>query len=133
MQHCFSALRRSNVVVGKNYRLQNIQLSKISLGGNAPESVNVGCGSDSPKLVRATTIDDLSRRRRALENLSPPKLPGLVRVSTNPAPAEAGLIRSPKLLSNNSADVLRRFQSAVGRFSANTKLFAAHADPPSPI
>ena len=36
-------LRRMNVVVGKNYRLQNIQLSKISLPGTSRQSVYVGC------------------------------------------------------------------------------------------
>src|SRR5687768_13929136 len=35
-------LRRINVVVGKNYRLQNIQLSKISLPDSSGQSVNVG-------------------------------------------------------------------------------------------
>src|SRR5262245_1577209 len=51
-------LRRMNVVVGKNYRVQNIQLSKISLAGLCRQSVNVGCQSESK-------LNDLSRRRRA--------------------------------------------------------------------
>jgi hypothetical protein len=35
-----------NVVVGKNYRVQNIQLSKIRLAGLCRQSVNVGHRSE---------------------------------------------------------------------------------------
>src|SRR2546425_1974015 len=34
---CEASARRLNVVVGKNYRLQNIQLSKITRGAGPPE------------------------------------------------------------------------------------------------
>ncbi len=113
------ALARSggmNVVVGKNYRVQNIQLSKIrwelcpqapgSVARGAPkphsasspkacrsnslkQSVNVGCQSE-PKL------NDFSRRRCAVREPASPKLPSRL-VQPDSAPAQAGLIRSPKL------------------------------------
>jgi hypothetical protein len=54
-------LRRMNVVVGKNYRLQNIQLSKISLPGMSRQSVYVGS-------VGALPRRSARARRRALNN-----------------------------------------------------------------
>ena len=41
------------VVVGKNYRLQNIQLSKISLPGTSRQSVYVGCSIGARRSSRA--------------------------------------------------------------------------------
>ena len=105
-------LRRMNVVVGKNYRVQNIQLSKIRWGPSphapglahlrgpfaprrslatvaslrdsyfAKESVNVGCQSEQE-------LNDLSRRRCAVREPASPKLPSRL-VQPDSAPAKAG-------------------------------------------
>ena len=55
MQHCFSTSRRSNVVVGKNYRLQNIQLSKIRPGELVPRTLRWILGTRSPGPPRSLT------------------------------------------------------------------------------
>ena len=78
-------LRRMNVVVGKNYRVQNIQLSKIRWGSN-PQAPGLGRsrGPEAPlrslarehlltsAVDRSYELYDLSRRRRAIQSLPRP-------------------------------------------------------------
>ncbi len=61
----FASLRRMNVVVGKNYRVQNIQLSKIRLAGHLPTICLRRLGD-----WRATraALDNRGRRRCARDS-----------------------------------------------------------------
>jgi hypothetical protein len=51
-----------NVVVGKNYRLQNIQLSKISMPGTSRQSVYVGLPTGALLSQRSTAGADAGGR-----------------------------------------------------------------------
>jgi len=94
-----------NVVVGKNYRLQNIQLSKISIAGIS-SNLFTSVRSEQPLAQRSRS----PRRRRAFQSLPRPSTrsgrPELIAgrrscrvryLAPDPAPRKAGLIRSPKL------------------------------------
>ena len=71
-----------NVVVGKNYRVQNIQLSKIRLAGLCRQSVNVGSVGSPLCAALATSPTSVGARLKSLT-------------------------RSPKLFSKNSLCALR--------------------------
>jgi hypothetical protein len=60
------------VVVGKNYRVQNIQLSKISLAGLCRQSVNVGLVGSPLCAALSTSPTSVCARLKSL--IRSPKL-----------------------------------------------------------
>ena len=84
-------------VVGKNYRVQNIQLSKIRLAGLCRQSVNVGHR-------RSATCAALERS-----------------VPTSVQETPEGIVTSPKLFQRAASHVFRRLAFLAGR--SRLKLF----------
>ena len=60
-------------MVGKNYRVQNIQLSKISLAGRCRQSVNVGL-IGVPLMQHSSDRPDVGARETDAASIRSPKL-----------------------------------------------------------
>ena len=101
-------------VVGKNYRVQNIQLSKIRLAGLCRQSVNVGHRSErhSRPAFALTRFGGQAALKRS--------------VPTSVQERPEGLITSPKLFQR--AVVVRLRDDAIGL--TRQKLSAPNSPPP---